>query len=161
MLILGIDPGLERMGYGLIRREGSRIEPVAFGLFHTPPGPLGPRLVSLADQARELITAHPIDRLVTERLFFNRNSTTALDVAKALGAVLCEAARSGLETYEITPPEVKKAVVGQGNADKKQVEFMVTRLLGLAQAPKPDDVCDALAVAIAGAWMLPDRPLPR
>jgi crossover junction endodeoxyribonuclease RuvC len=84
-----------------------------------------------------------------------------MDVAKALGAVLCEAARSGLETYEITPPEVKKAVVGQGNADKKQVEFMVTRLLGLAQAPKPDDVCDALAVAIAGAWMIPDRPLPR
>lgn len=150
MIILGIDPGLERMGFGAVEKKGSRIIPLEYGVIKTPPGPLGDRLVLIEQGIEEVIQRLRPDALVTERLFFTKNTTTAIDVAKALGVALCVGARHGLETREITPPEVKKAVTGQGNADKRQVQFMVTRLLGLTETPKPDDAADALAVAIAG-----------
>ncbi|MBX3097193.1 MAG: crossover junction endodeoxyribonuclease RuvC [Fimbriimonadaceae bacterium] len=150
MIVLGIDPGLERMGFGVVEKQGSRIVSVEYGVIKTPPGPLGNRLVKIERDVEALIQRAGPDALVTERLFFAKNSTTAMDVAKALGVALCVGARHGLETREITPPEVKKAVTGQGNADKRQVQFMVTRLLGLTETPKPDDAADALAVAIAG-----------
>jgi len=148
-IVLGLDPGLERLGFGVVCKQGSRLSPVAFGVIKTPPGPIGERLRLIETGVEELIKLHQPAALVTERLFFAKNATTAFDVAKALGVALCVAARHGLETQEITPPEVKKAVTGQGNADKRQVQFMVTRLLGLAETPKPDDAADALAVAIA------------
>ncbi len=99
--------------------------------------------------------AHQPDCVATERLLFSVNKTTAMDVAKALGVVLLVTARTHLPWREYSPPEVKRAVVGNGAADKKQVQFMVTKLLGLEKPPRPDDVADALAIAICHSMQLP------
>ena len=151
MLILGIDPGLERLGYGLVRREGSRLQALEFGLIETPRIELGARLLLLHQQTSELLVRHRPDALATEKLLFSVNKKTAMDVAKALGVVMLAAGQHGLVVAEYTPPEVKQAVVGVGNAEKKQIEFMVTKLLSLSRPPKPDDVADALAIAICHA----------
>ncbi len=152
MVILGIDPGLERMGYGVIRRVGSQMEVIEYGLLHTPKGPIQDRLLLLHKGVRELIQNHRPDAFATEKLFFAVNKTTAMDVAKALGVALLAAGEASLEIAEYSPPEIKLGVVGTGSADKKQVQFMVTKLLGLKETPKPDDVADALAVAICHAF---------
>jgi crossover junction endodeoxyribonuclease RuvC len=151
MLILGIDPGLERLGYGIVRREGSSLCAIQYGLIETPRRQLGERLALIHDGATQLIKKFRPDAMATERLLFSVNRKTAMDVAKALGVVLLAAGQAGLEVAEYTPPEIKQAVVGNGAAEKRQVGFMVTRLLNLESAPKPDDVADALAVAICHA----------
>lgn len=152
MVILGVDPGLERIGYGLVRREGSRITPIDFGLIETPRISVPDRVRIAHDEIIRIIDQHRPDAIATERLLFTVNKTNAMDVAKALGVILLAGSERGLPWCEYSPPEVKQAVVGVGNADKKQVQFMVTRLLGLEKAPKPDDVADALAIAITHAF---------
>lgn len=152
MLILGIDPGLERIGYGLINREGSTLKPVAYGLIETPRIAVPDRLRLIDEQFRALLDQHQPDSVATERQLFAANKTTALDVAKALGVILLACGHRGLPWAEYTPPEVKLGVVGNGAADKRQVQFMVTKLLGLEKTPKPDDVSDALAIAICHAF---------
>lgn len=151
MLILGIDPGLERLGFALVRREGSRLCAESFGLIETPRGPIGERLRMLHEQVSGLLELHAPQALATERLLFSVNKKTAMDVAKALGVVVLAAGQRGLAVAEYTPPEIKQAVVGNGSADKRQVAFMVRRLLALESEPKPDDVSDALAIAICHA----------
>lgn len=155
MIILGIDPGLERVGWGVVRREGSRLASIAHGCVMTPRIAVPDRLAIIGEDIEALILEHKPDALATERQIFAANKTTALDVAKALGVVLLLGARHGLPWAEYTPPEVKKAVTGQGNADKRQVTFMVRRLLALSEDPKPDDVADALAIAITHALASP------
>ncbi len=152
MLILGIDPGLERVGYGLIRRTGSKLEPIRYGLIETPRILLPDRLRIIDEQLQHLIEECKPDTMATERLMFSVNKKTAMDVAKALGVVLLAGSKAGLPWAEYTPPEIKQAVVGNGAADKKQVQFMVTKLLSLRETPKPDDVADALAIAICHAF---------
>ncbi len=152
MLILGIDPGLESIGYGVVRKVGSKIEAIDYGLIKTPRILIPERLKLIHDGVVELIEKHHPDAMATERLLFTKNVTTAMDVAKALGTILLAAADTGIEWAEYSPPEVKRAVVGNGNADKKQVTFMVRRLLALKEDPKPDDVADALAIAICHAF---------
>jgi crossover junction endodeoxyribonuclease RuvC len=152
MLILGIDPGFERLGYGLVRREGSRLIAARYGLIQTPKIALPDRLRMVYEQLGLLMEESQPDALATERLMFSVNRKTAMDVAKALGVVQLAGAQRGLPWAEYTPPEVKQAVVGTGNADKRQVQFMVTKLLSLPEAPKPDDVADALAIAICHAF---------
>jgi crossover junction endodeoxyribonuclease RuvC len=100
----------------------------------------------------ELIDRHQPDALATERLLFTVNKTSGMDVAKALGVILLAGSLRGLPSTEYSPPEVKQSVVGNGAADKKQVAYMVTKLLSLQETPKPDDVCDALAIAITHAF---------
>ncbi len=151
MLILGIDPGLERIGVALVRREGSRLHSEHHGLIETPRILLPDRLRLIHEQMTELLDRFKPDAVATERQLFAANKTTALDVAKALGVVLLCTSQHGLPWAEYTPPEVKFAVVGNGAADKKQVQFMVTKLLSLPAPPKPDDVADALAIAICHA----------
>jgi crossover junction endodeoxyribonuclease RuvC len=146
--ILGIDPGLERIGFGAIERVGSQFRLIEHGLVRSEPGPLPGRLVTIDAQVRDLITRVRPDAVATERLLFTVNKTTAMDVAKALGVVLAVVGAAGLDWAEYAPPEVKRAVVGNGSADKRQVQFMVTRILGLTETPKPDDVADALAIAL-------------
>jgi len=148
MIILGIDPGLERIGYGLIRRIGSRVEPIDYGLIKTPPIPLPDRLLLIREQMEALLGQHSPEAVATERLLFTVNKTTAMDVAKALGVVLVCVGARGIPWCEYSPPEVKLSVVGNGSATKQQVQFMVTKLLGLRETPKPDDVADALAIAL-------------
>jgi crossover junction endodeoxyribonuclease RuvC len=152
MTILGIDPGLERIGYGVIRREGSQLTSIAYGLIHTPKIALPDRIRMVHEAVLEIIDTHQPDALATERLLFTVNKTNAMDVAKSLGSILLAGSLRGLPWYEYSPPEVKQTVVGNGSADKKQVQFMVTRLLNLASTPKPDDVADALAIAITHAF---------
>ena len=152
MTILGIDPGLERVGYGLIQREGSQLTAIDYGLIHTPKIALPDRLRIVHEAVLEIIDRHNPTSLATERQFFTVNKTNALDVSKSLGTILLAASLRGLPWTEYSPPEIKQSVVGNGSADKKQVQFMVTRLLSLTSTPKPDDVADALAIAITHAF---------
>ena len=152
MIILGIDPGLERVGFGVVVRDGSRLTPVKYGLIQTPRILLPDRLRMVHEQVSELIDELHPDTIATERQLFTVNKTNAMDVAKSLGVVLLATSLKGLPWKEYSPPEIKQSVVGNGNADKKQVQFMVTKLLGLKEPPKPDDVCDALAIAITHAF---------
>ena len=151
MTVLGIDPGLERIGFGVVRRTGSQLTAVEHGLIKTPRIATPERLSLLYTDLCALIDRTKPDCAATERLFFAKNQTTAIDVAKALGVVQLVCAQRGLACTEYSPPEVKLSVVGNGSAEKGQVGFMVVRLLGLAEVPKPDDVADALAVAVAHA----------
>ena len=151
MRILGIDPGLERIGYGVVDREGSRLTPIDFGLIETPRISLPDRLALAQEELSTLIAKHKPQSIATEKLLFAVNRKTAMDVAKALGMILLTTAQHQVPWCEYAPSEVKLAVVGTGAADKKQVQFMVTRLLSLEKTPKPDDVADALAIAICHA----------
>ena len=152
MTVLGIDPGLERVGYAVIHRDGSRLSVIAYGLIQTPRIALPDRLKLIHDAVLQIVEDHKPDAMATERLLFTVNKTTAMDVSKSLGVIMLAAAKTGLPWAEYSPPEIKQSVVGVGNADKRQIQFMVTKLLALAEPPKPDDVADALAVAITHAF---------
>lgn len=159
MLVLGIDPGLERIGYGLVRKNGSRLEHVAHGLIQTPRIVIPDRLNLIHQELTTILDRYQPDAIATERQIFAANKTTALDVAKGYGVILLCSSQQALPWAEYTPPQVKQSVVGVGTADKKQVTFMVRRLLGLSEDPKPDDVADALAIAIC--HILRSPPIPR
>jgi len=121
---------------------------IDYGLIETPRVALNERLIIVRTAIRELIDRIQPEQIATEALLFSVNRKTAMDVAKSLGVILLTIGESGAIWQEYTPPEVKQSVVGNGAADKKQVQFMVTKLLSLEKTPKPDDVADALAVAI-------------
>lgn len=149
-LILGIDPGTATTGYGLVRdqRDGS-LQAVDFGIIATPKDmPMPQRLVAIHTELQTLIARHQPDSAGLEKLFFQKNITTALTVGQARGVILLALAQAGLQVGEYTPNEVKQAVSGYGSADKKQMQEMVRVLLGLPEIPKPDDAADALAIAI-------------
>ena len=149
-LALGIDPGTATTGYGLVRltTEGE-LEAVSFGVIVTPPNTPAPeRLRMLYGDLKELLSLHRPDCVAVEKLFFQRNVSTALAVGQARGVVLLAIAEADREVAEYTPNEIKQAVVGYGSADKRQVQEMVRTLLRLPEIPKPDDAADALAVAI-------------
>lgn len=151
MRILGIDPGLERVGYGIVDQRGSQLSVVHYDLIKTEPGDVGLRLAHIYKSMEAILATYQPEVAYCERLFFTKNQTTGIDVAKALGVIQLAITEAGLPCTEISPPQVKLGVTGNGAADKKQVQYMVTKLLGLKDTPKPDDVADALAVAIAGA----------
>lgn len=157
MKILSLDPGLERIGYAVLQKEGSRLAALDFGLIETPRIDLPSRLLLIHERLTEIIQKHRPEVAAIEKLLFAVNKTTAMDVAKASGVMILTCRQAGLDVHEITPPEVKQSVVGNGAADKKQVQFMVTKLLGLRVTPKPDDVSDALAIGIAHAFRSPIR----
>lgn len=149
-LALGIDPGTATTGYGLVRlhRDGS-LEAVDFGVILTPKDtPASDRLVTLYKQLKKLLKKHHPDTAAVEKLFFQRNISTAIGVGQARGVILLALAQAGLEVSEYTPNEIKQAVAGYGSADKRQVQEMVRVLLMLPEIPKPDDAADALAIAI-------------
>jgi crossover junction endodeoxyribonuclease RuvC len=149
-LAFGIDPGTATTGYGLVRlAPDGGLEAVAFGVIQTPAHtPDGQRLLTLHRELRQLLLLHRPDSAAVEKLFFQRNISTAIAVGQARGVVMLAVAESGLEVGEYTPNEVKQAVVGYGSAQKRQVQEMVRVLLALPAIPKPDDAADALAVAI-------------
>ena len=149
MLALGIDPGTAICGYGFVEQVGSRLVPREYGAITTSPkARMEDRLLKLYDGLDELIKKYQPDVLGVEQLFFNRNVTTAIPVGQARGIVLLAAAKNRLQIVEHTPLQVKQAVTGYGKATKEQVIYMVTKLLHLSKAPHPDDVADALAIAI-------------
>lgn len=152
MVILGIDPGLAIVGWGVIEYSGGRIRPVAYGSIQTPSTTkTEDRLVDIYCEMEKLIDKFKPDCLSVEELFWNTNQTTGIRVSEARGVILLSAAKKGIPIYEYTPLQVKQAVVGYGRAEKKQVISMVTMLLKLDKPPKPDDTADALAVAMCHA----------
>ena len=149
-LALGIDPGTATTGFGLVRLspEGN-LESVAHGAIVTPPHtPAHARLLLLHQDLCELIAQYHPDTFAVEKLFFQRNVSTAMAVGQARGIVLLAIAQARGDVSEYTPTEVKLAVAGYGSAEKHQVQEMVRTLLDLPEIPKPDDAADALAVAI-------------
>ncbi len=150
MLSLGIDPGTATTGYGLVHElpDGS-LEAVAFGIISTPKDmPPAERLDLLYQELNKILAQYHPETAGVEKLFFQRNISTAIAVGQARGVILLALAQSGLEVAEYTPNEVKQAVAGYGSADKRQVQEMVRVLLSLPEIPKPDDAADALAIAI-------------
>jgi crossover junction endodeoxyribonuclease RuvC len=149
-LVLGIDPGTATTGFGLVReRDDGSLEMVEYGIISTPKEEAAHRrLVQLYDGMKKLIKRHKPDSVGVEKLFFQRNISTAIAVGQARGVVMLAIAQANLDVAEYTPNEVKQAVAGYGSADKKQVQEMVKVLLALPSLPKPDDAADALAIAI-------------
>ena len=149
MIILGIDPGLAIVGWGIVKFDGVRFQPIAFGSIQTPAGlTTEDRLSQIYDGMNQIIEKYKPNEVAVEELFFNTNITTGIRVAEARGVILLSARQHALRISEYTPLQVKQAVVGYGRAEKKQIITMVTMLLGLPKPPKPDDTADALAIAI-------------
>ncbi|MEZ4520035.1 MAG: crossover junction endodeoxyribonuclease RuvC [Thermomicrobiales bacterium] len=148
MITLGIDPGTALLGYGIIEgRDSPRM--LEFGAVETSADDSPPRRLEIIfDSLTELIEEFSPDVVAVEQLFFARNTTTAIAVGQARGVALLSAAKSGLRVFEYKPAEVKLAIAGYGNADKRQVQEMVRTILSLEELPRPDDAADALAVAI-------------
>ena len=152
MRILGIDPGLAIIGWGVVEYNASKFHTVSYGALRTPAGiPTEDRLSLIWDGMRELFDTYHPDAMSVEELFFNTNITTGIRVAEARGVILLSARQAGVPMQEYTPLQVKQAVVGYGKAEKAQVIAMVTRILALREPPKPDDTADALALAICHA----------
>ena len=149
-LVLGIDPGTATTGFGLVRElDDGSLEMVEFGIISTPKEEAAHhRLVQLYDEMKKIIKRHKPDAVGVEKLFFQRNISTAIAVGQARGVVMLAIAQANLDVAEYTPNEVKQAVAGYGSADKKQVQEMVRVLLSMPSIPKPDDAADALAIAI-------------
>jgi crossover junction endodeoxyribonuclease RuvC len=155
MLALGIDPGTAICGYGFVETNGSRLIAHEYGAITTSSKARPEdRLVKIYDGLDTLIKKYKPDVMGVEQLFFNRNVTTAIPVGQARGVVLLAAAKNGLKLVERTPLQIKQSVTGYGKATKEQIIYMVTKLLNLPEPPKPDDVADALAVAICTSHML-------
>ncbi len=152
MIILGIDPGIAIVGWGVIEFSGNKLRPIAYGAITTPAHtPITRRLSSIYDELSAIIDKYKPDAMSVEELFFNTNVKTAITVAHARGIVLLCAAQKGVPDFEYTPLQAKQALTGYGRADKAQMQNMVKIMLGLNAVPKPDDVADALAIAICHA----------
>lgn len=152
MRILGIDPGIATVGFGVVDSDRGRQKYVACGTINTPAKtPLSSRLDQIFNDLNELIETFKPDAISVEELFFNTNITTGISVAHGRGVILLAAYRAGVPVYEYTPLQVKQAVVGYGRAEKKQVIDMVRRILNMPAPPKPDDAADAVALAICHA----------
>jgi len=149
MLVLGIDPGTATTGYGLVREAETGPAMVAYGVITTPAGaPMPERLLTLYGGLQQIIALHSPDTGAVEKLFFQKNVTTAMTVGQARGVALLALAEAGIGVGEYTPRDVKQAVAGYGGADKPQIQRMVRAILNLPEIPRPDDAADALAVAI-------------
>ena len=160
MIILGIDPGTAITGYGLIEAQGSRCRLLDYGCVRTSPSqPTPQRLEKLYLGMRQLLEEGKPQQVAVEKLFFNRNITTAIPVGQARGVLLLACAQQGLDVAEYTPLQIKQSIVGYGRAEKQQIQFMVARLLHMKAPPKSDDAADALAIALSHAQYLLTKPL--
>ncbi len=152
MRILGIDPGLATLGWGVIEAEGSRIRLVQYGTLDTYPRDTFPtRLGSLYAGVKGLLDTFKPDEIAFEELFFSKNITTGIQVAGARGVALAACQSYTDHLFEYTPMQIKQALTGYGNAEKKQMQQMVRMRLGIAEIPRPDDAADAVACAVTHA----------
>lgn len=149
LIIMGIDPGIAILGFGIVKYQSNKFTVIDYGAVTTEAGtPMSQRLKILYNDLIGIIEKHKPDAFAVEELFFNKNIKTALTIGHARGVTVLAAANSCVPIYEYTPLQVKQAVVGYGRAEKLQIQQMVKILLNLREIPKPDDVADALAVAI-------------
>jgi len=164
MIILGVDPGTQRTGYGIIHIPPSRslrLDHIGHGCITTDnTQSRGNRLVSLEKQLIEILKKHRPDFMAVETLFFFKNLKTVMPVSEARGVILLTGSREKVPLYEFSPLQIKMAVAGYGRAEKKQVQRMVQQLLELPEIPKPDDAADGLAIAIACAFALKNKIAP-
>lgn len=154
---MGIDPGLTRCGLSVVQAgRGRAVIPVAVGVVRTPSdAELGNRLTRISDAVEEWLDDYRPDVVAIERLFERGNVSTVMYTAHAVGVLILAAARRDIPVHHYTPSEVKKAISGNGRADKQQMTTMITRILGLSEAPKPADAADALALAVCHCWRAP------
>ena len=149
MRILGLDPGVATIGFGLVEAQRSAVRLLQYGVITTPAGlPLSVRLHQISQDMSQLLEQLKPEEAAVEELFFSKNITTGIAVAHGRGVILLELERAGVPVYEYTPMQVKQAVAGYGGADKRQVMLMTQRLLRMQSVPRPDDAADALAIAI-------------
>jgi len=149
MIVIGIDPGLARLGYGVLRGDRGSVVPVCYGCLETRARTRsGERLLEIYTGLASLFDRYPPDGIAVEKLFFSKNVTSAMGVSEVRGIVLLAAEQRGIPVFEYTPNQVKQAVTGSGRADKVQVQQMITRLLRLSEVPQPDDAADALSIAL-------------
>jgi crossover junction endodeoxyribonuclease RuvC len=152
LIVLGIDPGLAIVGFGVINYDGQRVAPVEYGVITTDKKESFPkRIREVYEGVQYLIGKFKPDAIAIEELFFSKNVKTALQVAHARGVALLACSQYTPALYEYTPLQIKQAVAGYGRADKQQMQSMVKTLLNLREAPRPDDAADALAAAICHA----------
>lgn len=152
-IILGLDPGTATTGFGVVQEDRGAISLIDCGYITTPSADSdSDRLLVVGRAVEKLIKTYRPDVVAVEKLFFAKNQTTAMTVSQSRGVILASIARGKLPLLEYTPLQVKQLVTGYGRADKRQIQQMVKALLKLDQVPKPDDVADALAIAICGAY---------
>ena len=152
MIILGIDPGIGRVGYGVVEKIGSKMKAVAYGCIETPKtDDHGLRLQMIKTDLSKIIREYKPEVIGVEKLFFQKNIKTATAVGEARGVILLLCSESGAKVVEVGPGQVKQSLTGYGNADKKQMQQMVKIIFKLDKVPQPDDAADALAVAYAAA----------
>ena len=155
MIILGLDPGSARTGYGIIeKRRGSQLECIAYGCITTPQSKSkSARLLYLEKELMAVLKRYRPDAAAVESLFFFKNLKTVMPVSEARGVILLTLERRKIPIYECSPLQVKMAITGYGRAEKKQVQLMVKKILSLPEIPKPDDAADGLGMAIAYSLM--------
>ena len=152
MIIIGIDPGYAIVGIGVIEYKGNKFRTIEYNAITTPAGmPTVERLKKIYTKMNSYLIKYNPDAIAIEELFFNSNQKTAINVAQARGVLLVCCANANIPIFEYTPLQVKQSVTGYGRADKSQIQQMVKMMLGLNVIPKPDDVADALAIAICHA----------
>ena len=149
-IILGIDPGTTRIGYGVIEKDGPNLRHLGYGCLRVNSVS---RLLSTKEELFKLIKKYKPDKAVVEKLFFAKNVKTAISVSEARGVIMLCLQEKGIPTQELTPLEVKQGISGYGQAEKDQVQKMVKLILKLEDIPKPDDAADALAIAICGSTL--------
>lgn len=156
MIVIGIDPGLATLGYGVLEQSGERIIPLCYDCIRTTgtPDDKPRRLMEIHSRVSSLLDIYRPSWLAMERLFFTRNVTSAMDVSEVRGVILLAAQQKGVPVAEYTPNQVKQAVTGSGKADKRQMQEMIRRLLSLPEIPRPDDVADGLSVALCHIHIL-------
>lgn len=152
MIVLGIDPGLAIVGYGVVESVKGRVRPIDYGVINTPAGVRTPiRLQMIHKGLLSLFDKFKPDEIAVEELFFSNNKTTGIPVAEARGVILMTAINYTDKLFEYTPNQIKQAITGWGGADKRQMQEVVRQTLRLPSIPKPDDAADALAVALTHA----------
>jgi crossover junction endodeoxyribonuclease RuvC len=149
MIVIGIDPGLARVGYGVIRINNRAPEPVCYGCIETGKDQNTPeRLLQIYTELQSIVARYPPSHIAVEKLFFSKNITSAMGVSEARGVILLLAEQQQIPVTEYTPNQVKQTITGSGRADKRQVQEMIMRLLRLDTIPRPDDAADALSIAL-------------
>lgn len=156
MIILGIDPGFARIGYGCIETTKNKTRLIECGVIKTSPNlPLSKRLQTIYKEISALVKKFKPQKASLEELFFHNNQKTALNVSQARGVILLALEHAKIETHEFTPLQVKLAITSYGRADKQQIQKMVKLLLNLSKIPKSDDAADALAIALCAVQTSP------
>jgi crossover junction endodeoxyribonuclease RuvC len=149
MIVVGIDPGLATVGFGVIQKIEDKIIPVSYGCIRTSAQKqISERLLDIYNEINSLFNKYNPQTVVIEKLFFNKNVTSAMNVGEARGVIILAAQQKQIPVFQYIPAQIKKAITGTGNADKQQMQEMIKKLLGLDEIPQPDDAADGLSIAL-------------